>query len=82
MKISDLIIDDKESIVLGVRLLGINFLKYLLKHHCFGSFSLVQILLKNPDRVHIEDGQLYIPDSWERTNLSYLKCLISQYEDF
>lgn len=82
MKISDLLEGDKESIILAINLLGTDFINYLIKNRKFGTFSLMAVCLKEPDRLHIDKQQLFIPDSWEHTDIEYLKQLVSEYENF
>ena len=80
MKISDLIIDDKESIILAANLLGKSFIKFCNDHKYYNLAMLIKVCLDEPDRISIICDILYVIGSFGSCPLYKIKSIITEYE--
>lgn len=80
MKISDLITNDKESIILAINLLGKESLNFFDEHNYDAAYALVRLIQNFPERLYITDNRMHIKGSWVNISFDWFKTLIDEYE--
>lgn len=82
MKISALITNDKESVLLAFKLLGKPFLEFCKLKNLNSTCEMFQIIMNHPDRINITKDIIGAKYHYALATFSWLKNLIDEYEDF